>query len=75
LCDLILHAAGTDESGSFCFKILASVCDEIWAIDGSGQLLKHSQQTLNFKEKEKQRKHSKTELDPEDKDWELVESL
>jgi len=53
---------------------LASVCDQLWALDSSGQLLKHNHAILNFREKAEMKKQ-KTSLDPEDKDWELVDSL
>jgi len=55
--------------------ILVSLCDEIWALDTNGQVTKHSQEVLIFKDGKNREKKSQTTLDPEDKDWELVESL
>jgi hypothetical protein len=46
---------------------IASVCDEVWVLDGNGYLVKNQQETLHFSSAPITKC-----LDEEDVDWELL---
>ncbi|CAL8111418.1 unnamed protein product [Orchesella dallaii] len=59
-------------------SLAVSLCDELWALNSEGYLLKHSKKSMEFvrdtDSANSSRSPSRTVLDEEDEDWELVDN-